>query len=363
MSKLGVPRFKFIVLVLSLVSIAAADWKPIDPSRKFAFPSDHSSHPETRIEWWYYTGNLQTTNGRRFGYQLTFFRVGVDPSPANPSRWAVRDLHMAHFAISDIGNSRFQFAELLNRSGIGWAGSLTDRYRVWNEDWSAELSDAGHHILRAQRDDIAIELDLESLKPPVLHGINGYSQKGTQPGNASSYYSLTRMNTRGRLTAGGETLDVEGLSWMDHEFGTTFLEKGQIGWDWFALQLDEGTELMFYSFRRNDSKPDPQSSGTFVEVNGHSLRLDAADVTLEKRRTWTSPSSRAIYPVEWKFKVSSRSIDLTIQSAFDDQELHTFQSTGVMYWEGAVTISGTSQGRGYLEMTGYAGQTLDCVLN
>lgn len=363
MSTFELPRSIFIVLAASLVCIAAADWKPVDPSRRFSFPSDHASHPETKIEWWYYTGNLEAANGRRFGYQLTFFRVGVDPSPANPSRWAVRDLHMAHFAISDISNSRFQFAELLNRSGIGWAGALTDKFRVWNEDWSAELDAAGHHILRAKRDDIAIELDLESLKAPVLHGINGYSQKGAQAGNASSYYSLTRMKTRGRLMAGGETVDVEGLSWMDHEFGTTFLEKGQIGWDWFALQFDDGTEAMFYSFRRADSRPDPQSSGTFVEANGRLLRLDPADVILEKGRVWTSKSSGAAYPVEWKFKIPSRSIDLTIQSAFDEQELHTFQSTGVAYWEGAIKILGTSQGRGYLEMTGYAGQTLDRVLN
>jgi predicted secreted hydrolase len=362
-------RTLVIVAILCLCVLAQGlDWKPADPSYTPSLPRDHASHPENKIEWWYYTGNLDASDGRRFGYQLTFFRVGVVPKPANPSRWAVRDLYMAHFTISDISQAEFRFTERLNRAGIEWAGALSSGYRVWNEDWEAKLDDKGNHILTARERDYAIALTLVPLKAAVLHGEHGYSQKGAQEGNASHYYSLTRLQTRGRLMIGNEAIEVSGSSWMDHEFGTSFLEQGQIGWNWLSIQLDDSTELMFYAFRRRDAETDPRSGGTFVEKNGEYVKLQAGEVYLQPLRTWKSKMTGAVYPVEWKLGIPSRRTEITVKAALDDQELNMKDSTGVIYWEGAVDVAGTREGRnvrghGYLEMTGYAGQTLDRVLN
>ncbi len=214
----------------------------------------------------------------------------------------------------------------------------------------------------------AIELKLEPLKAAVLHGEKGYSQKGAEKGNASHYYSLTRMQTRGRIVIGAETFEVAGLSWMDHEFGTSFLEPGMIGWNWFSIQLDDSTELMFYAFRRRDREIDPRSSGTFVERDGAYVAIKGEEVDLNPLRTWKSKATGAVYPIEWKLSIPSRRIEVTVTAALDDQELNLKDSTGVIYWEGAVDVAGTREGRsvrgrGYLEMTGYAGQTLDRILN
>ncbi|HVG18242.1 MAG TPA: carotenoid 1,2-hydratase, partial [Blastocatellia bacterium] len=200
----------------------SAGWRESEPGYQYSFPRDHASHEPYAIEWWYYTGNLATKDGRRFGYQLTFFRVGVVREPLNPSRWALRNLYMAHFAISDIERRSFHSSERLNRAGIGWAGAETDTYRVWNEDWQARL-DGRDHLLAARDGDYQLELRLAPSKPEVIHGQNGISQKGPSIGNASHYYSLTRLQTSGRVIIKGQPFDVEGLSWMDHEFGTSFL--------------------------------------------------------------------------------------------------------------------------------------------
>ena len=235
-------------------------WKEAAPSRRITLPADHASHPEYKLEWWYYTGNLDGGGGR-FGYQLTFFRIGVDPAPANPSRWAVRDLYMTHLALSDVNGHKYQFTERMNRSGPGWAGAETNRYHVWNETWQATIDAGGVHHLQAQTPAFAIDLHLEEKRPPVLHGEHGYSRKGAAPGNASHYYSLTRMPTHGTITVDGRAIEITGLSWMDHEFGTSFLEPEQIGWDWFSIQLDDGRDLMIFQLRRADGSIDPRSSG------------------------------------------------------------------------------------------------------
>ena len=345
-------------------------WKAADPSYELVFPRDHAAHPDHRIEWWYYTGNLRAPDGRRFGYQLTFFRFGVDREPVNPSRWAVRDLYMAHFAVTDIERGAHHVAERLNRAGIGWAGASTATLHVWNDGWAATLDerDRGSHRLAASSDDggLAIDLLLDPAAPPVLHGVNGFSQKGAEVGNASHYYSLTRLRTTGRLTIDGEAFDVEGLSWMDHEFGTSFLEPAQAGWDWFSIQLDDGTDLMVYVMRRIDGARDPRSSGTLVAAEGRvPLRVD--DFRLTPGRRWTSPASGAAYPVAWRVEIPPHGLDLEVTAAVDAQELQTGRSTGVTYWEGAIDVRGTRRGApvagsGYLEMTGYAGAPMSTVL-
>lgn len=345
---------------------ARDEWRSAERGRPMVLPADHASHPDYKLEWWYYTGNLDAQDGRRFGYQLTFFRIGVTPQPAHASAWAVRDLFMTHFAITDANGKRYEFAERLNRAGPGWAGASASEYHVWNDDWTAALDAQGRHVLRAKQGDIAVDLQLEPSRSIVLHGDHGYSQKGADPGNASHYYSLTRMPTTGTLVAGGTSVAVTGESWMDHEFGTTFLETGQRGWDWFALQLTDGRDLMLYRFRRGDGSFDPQSSGTLVNADGSSTPLTAEDFTLEPGRDWSSRVTGARYPIEWRVRVPKASLDLQITTPVDDQELHTAGS-GVNYWEGAVDGRGTAAGRpvtarGYLEMTGYSGRNMADVL-
>ena len=353
-----------LVLTATLVAQTSDGWRQAAPGGyDFEYPAAHRSHPDYKIEWWYYTGNLDARDGRRFGYQLTFFRIGVEVKPENPSRWAIRDLYMTHLAVTDVSGATFRFAERMNRAGIGWAGAATDAYRVWNEDWEATLDAEGRHVLRAAEGDFGVDLALEPSKPPVEHGRGGYSQKGADPGNASNYYSLTRMRTTGTVLVDGEAVEVEGLSWMDHEFGTSFLEPEQAGWDWFSIQLDDGSELMIFQLRREDGSRDVHSSGTLVGPSGEVVPIVVGEFDLVAGERWTSPASGAAYPVTWRVTVPSRGIDLTVRAAVADQELRTERSTGVTYWEGAVDVEGTRdgrpvRGRGYLEMTGYSGQSM-----
>jgi predicted secreted hydrolase len=346
-----------------------APWRDALAGYQFAFPRDHASHPEYKVEWWYYTGNLRDAKtGRRFGYQLTFFRVGVDPSPKNPSRWAVRDLFMTHLAVSDLDGGRYRFTERLNRAGVGWAGAAVDEYRVWNEDWEARGDERGRHLLRAMDETIGVDLTLASEKPPIVHGSRGISQKGAKEGNASHYYSLTRVATTGSILIEGERFEVEGASWMDHEFGTSFLEPDQRGWDWFSIQLDDGTDLMIFQIRRDDGSRDPHSSGTIVSASGASTAIGLGDFTLDSASPWASPASGASYPLSWRVNIPNQALELEVRTPLPDQELRTERSTGVTYWEGAVEVTGTHEGRpvsgrGYLEMTGYSGTSMGAVLS
>lgn len=363
------PRFLLAAALIPCLLAATGwtqTWRQARPGYRLNFPRDHASHPEYRIEWWYYTGNLADSNLRRFGFQLTFFRVGVRNRPENPSRWAVRDLFMAHLALSDLETGDFRFAERLNRAGPGWAGASTETYRVWNASWEAALDTDGRHRLRARDEDFGIDLELEPGRKPLLHGQAGLSRKGSREGNASHYYSLTRMPTRGRIRMDGREFDVSGLSWMDHEFGTSFLEPEQIGWDWFALQLDSGQDLMLFQVRRSDGRLDPHAGGTLLEVSGQSRALGRSDFTMEPVRTWQSPHSGALYPIQWRLDLPGQKLRLTVTAAQPDQELRTPRSTQVTYWEGAVVVTGTRgadpvTGRGYLEMTGYAGHSMSDV--
>ena len=356
-----------VVLAGSVVALGAqasspkpqATWKDATAGYTYAFPRDHASHPDYKIEWWYYTGNVKAKDGRRFGYQVTFFRVGIDPAPTNPSKWAVRDLFMTHLAISDPSGQRYRYAEKLSRGGPGLAGAASDRYHVWNDDWSAML-DGSRHLLKAASPQAAIDLTLDEGKAPVIHGVGGISQKGASAGNASHYYSLTRMPTRGSLTVDGERFEVTGDSWMDHEFGTSFLEPGQRGWDWLSMQLSDGRELMLYQLRRDDGSRDPRSSGTLVATDGKTKHLDVNAFTLTPGRATFKSKNGAVYPIEWAISIPGEKLDLKVTTPMADQELSLERSTGVAYWEGAIDVAGTRAGQpisgaGYLEMTGYFG--------
>ena len=341
-------------------------WREASAGYVFSFPRDHASHPDYKIEWWYYTGNVKTADGRRFGYQITFFRIGIDYAPVNPSKWAVRDLYMTHLAVSDATGQRYRYAEKLSRGGPGLAGAESNRYYTWNDDWVATgnpepgTGNRLQHTLVASSPQAGINLVLDEGKPPVVHGIDGINQKGAQPGNASHYYSLTRMPTKGTIAIDGETFEVTGETWMDHEFSTSFLEPEQRGWDWLSIQLSDNREIMLYVMRRADGAHDPRSSGTLVDANGKSIHLTDKDFTLTPGRATFTSRNGAVYPVEWTVTIPSRNITLQVTTPLKDQELSLEQSTGIAYWEGMIDVAGQAgrqvvRGAGYLEMTGYHG--------
>lgn len=327
--------------------------------RRFQFPADHGPHPGFRTEWWYFTGNLATAAGRSFGYQLTFFRVALSPSPAErPSRWGANDIIMAHFALTDVEGRRFHHFERFSRSALGLAGAGGQPLKVWLEDWSA--SEAGDNPWRmrltAREGDVAVDFTVTARRPVVLNGEGGLSQKSGEPGNASYYYSLPRMETAGTVTAGGKNFAVTGFSWLDREWSTSALGPDQTGWDWFALQLDDGRDVMFYHLRRRDGGTEPWSSGTLAAADGSYRHLTSAEVQIDVLQWWRSPASGIRYPSGWRVRIPGEQIDLEIEPCIPDQEL----LVTVRYWEGAVQVKsptpGGPSGFGYVEMTGYGGK-------
>ncbi len=334
-----------------------------DGPRPLVFPADHGPHADFQTEWWYYTGNAQTQDGRHFGYQLTFFRRALVPPAERQSRssdWATDQVYMAHFALSDVATNvagkRFQSFERFERGAAGLAGAQAAPFKVWLDDWSVEQIEPNVYRLRASQGDLALDLQLKDRKGPVLQGDQGYSQKGLDPGNASYYYSLTRLDTSGAVRVGEAAYQVNGSSWMDHEWSTSYLTGNQVGWDWFALQLDDDTQVMLFQIRRADGTLDPYASGTLVAPDGTTRRLSRDDFQITVGATWRSPRSGATYPAAWTVKIPSADFSLDIKPYLADQELNV----SFTYWEGAVQIRGAHAGRavsgsGYIEMTGYAG--------
>jgi predicted secreted hydrolase len=323
------------------------------------FPKDQGAHPEYLTEWWYYTGNLDTTDGRHFGYQLTFFRRALIPETERRDRessWATNQVYLAHFALTDVGTKNFYAFERFARGAVGLAGSISPPFQVWLHDWKVEQIAADTYHLEAEENPIHLDLILHDQKGPILNGNKGYSQKGPQAGNASIYISQTRLLTAGTLRIDLEEYEVQGLSWMDHEFSTSALSDDQVGWDWFALQLDNSRELMVFYLRRQDGSVDLFSSGTYVDIDGSTTPLTREDFSIEVLDTWRSPHSKAEYPAHWRIRVPSLDIDLEVIPYISDQELNlTFT-----YWEGAVKIQGLQNGEavsgnGYVELTGYSG--------
>ena len=335
-------------------------WRQAVPPYQFRFPRDHASHPEFQTEWWYYTGHLAAKDGRRYGFELTFFRVGLDRErEKSKSAWALHTFYFAHFAITDMNRNRFHVADKASRPALGMAGARADRYDVWIDNWHARL-EGDTHRLRATAEGFSLELNLTSAKPPAIHGFQGVSQKSEGVGRASHYYSLTRLRGDGTVEISGEPLPVTGQAWMDHEFGSNQLTEEQVGWDWFSLQLEDGRELMLYYLRLQDGRLVPQSSGTLVEADGSTRHLNLADFQTEVLDHWRSPKSGGNYPSRWRVRVPSEGLDLTVTPVMADQELMTGAGVDVIYWEGAVRVEGQTHGRptrgeGYVELTGYAG--------
>jgi predicted secreted hydrolase len=340
-------------LATLLGSDADAGFEAALAPRAFTFPADHGPHPEFRNEWWYVTGNLDDEDGRRFGFELTFFRFALAPIvPASTSAWRTNQVYIAHLAVTDAGDERFLVAQRYSRGAAGLAGAEAEGSRIWIDDWALTRDSADTWRLRAHDDAFGIELGLRAVRAPVLNGDAGLSQKSAEPGNASYYYSITRLQTEGSIRIGERDYRVSGLSWLDREWSTSALAPDQAGWDWFALQLDDGSELMFYQLRKRDGSRDATSAGTHVSPDGVVSKLGANEVELTVQDRWASPAGGE-YPSRWSLSVPRFGLDFVITPVLADQELFTT----VRYWEGAVDVrgqNGAAAGRGYVELTGYA---------
>lgn len=322
------------------------------------FPDDFGPHPEFQTEWWYYTGNLISQDGRHFGFQFTIFRralLPINQLVVRNSKWGTNQIYMGHFAITDVKEKKHYAFERFARGSAGIASAEANPYRVWLEDWQAYETQPGSYRITAKQDGIEVDLVLEDLKGPILHGKDGYSQKGPDPGNASYYYSQTRLETEGSISINSQQYMVRGLSWKDHEYSTNALSDNQVGWDWFALQFSNYTELKVYNIRNADGTIDPFSNGSYVDEAGtvHNLRRD--DFEIEVLGYWQSKESTATYPSGWKITVPRLELSLFVEPFVDAQEL----ILSYTYWEGAVRVSGVSagddiHGNGYVELTGYA---------
>jgi predicted secreted hydrolase len=327
----------------------ALTWLQALPGYHYQFPRDHFDHPEFRTEWWYYTGNVHDPSGHRYGFELVFFRQGERRGPAtNPSVWRVDDLYLAHLAFTDIDGARFHSYRRLNRAGPGVAGVDSSAGRIWNGNWQTQWS-GETQTLTALADDVRLSLRLTPSKPLVIHGENGVSIKGSEPGQASHYVSFPRLTVVGDLNGSA----VTGTAWMDHEWFSNQLAPTQRGWDWFSVQLDDGAELMLFDLRLMSGAIDPHSSGAYIDRDGRARHLRRADFDLQPVAWWTSPRTHARYPTRWRITIPSLAIALDCAAAFDAQELVDEGDTP-SYWEGAVVYTGTHTGVGYLEMTGYA---------
>ena len=380
-------RNKCIVLLLLLVSVCVTaqdrmgsniatlmavrmatkqgkqSYKIAEPGYTYEFPRDYFNHEDFQTEWWYYTGNVKSSDGHCFGYELTFFRQGVSRADSHQP-WFVHDVWMAHLALSDINGQRFYSEERLNRTGPGVAGVDAQTGLVWNGNWQAHIDGPPHgheEDLRGIADKFGLALKLMPTKPPTIHGASGISQKAEGAGHASQYFSLTRLTTTGSIDLDGKVYEVEGTSWMDHEFFTGSMAVNETGWDWLSVQLDDGCELMLYRLRHADGTIDPYSSGTYIDATGKSFFLSSKDFAMtpssDSTGTWLSPATKAIYPLHWHVSIPLLRMELEVTTPLKNQELTG--GFGPSYWEGTIDVSGDRnrsplRGLGYLEMTGYA---------
>jgi predicted secreted hydrolase len=329
--------------------------RAVDPY-EWSFPRDFGAHPEFQTEWWYYTGNLADSEGRRFGFQFTIFRRAMTPQPAeSDSEWRTNQLYLAHFTVSDIASQQFYHDERFSRGSTGLAGAeAAPLYRVWVEDWEILAQDEMANLvsIRAESEQFAIDLNVEQVKPPALQGDGGLSSKSSEAGNASYYYSLSRLLTTGTITLNGEVFSVEGVTWKDHEFSTSALGQGAQGWDWFGLIFDNNTEMMIGQIRLTDGGTEPAFGGMMIYEDGSTEYLPSSQFTITPTGTWVSPHTGAEYPSGWQMQVetSRGTLAFEVIPLQPDQEL---ADTEPSYWEGAVRIEGDVTGYGYAELTGY----------
>lgn len=329
--------------------LSAPSFRIAQPGYAYHFPRDHFSHPDFQTEWWYYTGNLHTGGGHRYGFELVFFRYGEQRDSSNASSWRVDDLYLAHLAVTDIDSPNFRYFERLNRAGPGIAGVSFEQARIWNGNWRSAWDLAnGSQTLTAIENGVRLTLHLAPRTAPIIHGENGISQKSETPGHASHYVSFPLLAVAGSLNGAA----VTGRAWMDHEWFTSLLEQSAEGWDWFSVQLENHTELMLFEVRDRDKTRRPFLAGTFIDAAGRSYNLKPSEIEMQPLDWWRSPKTGARYPVRWRLAVPSRAVALECAAAIPDQELAPAKASA--YWEGAVRYTGSVSGVGYMELTGYA---------
>lgn len=354
---------------------AAATFERAQGRRVWSFPRDHGQHPRFRLEWWYYTGIVRTSQGRAFGYQVTFFRQGLHSGPVQgASAWRTGSVYLAHLALRDLEGGKFLYAARTGRDSLGMSGAASDRQHVWLKDWSVAPAGGDPLSIRiaAQDPALGLNLALTPLTPPVLHGSAGLDRKGSAPGQASWYYSLPRLKTTGEIRLGEERWKVNGTTWMDHEFGSGQLAVDQVGWDWLSLRLDNGMDMMLYRLRTRDGGVSPTSGGTLSDAAGRPIHIRLSVKSDDKQpageilamatptETWISPKSGARYPLYWSVTLPQAGLTLTVRPAAPNQEILPGAGLPFGYWEGAVWAQGDQSGKpirgeGYLELTGYAG--------
>lgn len=353
----------------------AAGFEKAMTVKPWQFPQDFGAHEGYQTEWWYYTGNLETGTevsaeekgqaGREFGFQLTFFRQALKPEAAvgTKSNWRGNQIYSVHLTVSDIAEQQFYPYERFSRGTVGLAGAEAEPYRVWLEDWSATEVEPGQIRLQAKTDQIGLDLMVKQTAP-VLQGDRGLSVKGLEPGNASYYYSLVQQPTAGTITVQDKSYAVTGLTWKDHEYSTSSLSAGTVGWDWFSMQFDNGAALMLYLLRHEDGTPESTSAGTYIAASGETTSLSWKDWQIKVLDNWKSPKNGAVYPAKWTVEIPKLDISLRARALMPNQELNVATAT---YWEGAVGFEGRQgdevlRGKGYVELTGYADR-LDALLS
>ena len=360
---------KWVLIALLILGVsnpvAANDWKTAQPDYAWSFPRDHWAHEGYKTEWWYFTGHLTAEDGRRFGYQFTFFRVGVLPTaPGTDSAWTARDLIMGHAAIGDLDRNEHRFSEVIYRAVplLGGFGAWPEPLIAWSRPpagtpgkWRLSWNGSGFDFdMRDDAQAMSFSLSTRPGKPLIFQGPNGYSRKTQSGSGASLYYSFTRLQTSGHLSLDGQTWQVSGESWMDKEFFTSVLAPHQLGWDWFSLQLDDRREFMLFLLRREDGATD-FASGTVVHPDGSTTYLDGSAFTVTSQARWQSPHTEGVYPSRWRLSIAQEQLELEIVVEMADQENRSRLIGTLHYWEGAVKLlqNGLPVGKGYVELTGY----------
>ena len=323
------------------------------PPRTLQFPRDHGAHPDLRTEWWYITG-FAGSEGREFGFQLTFFRSRVDATQAMASKFAAKQLVFAHAALTDVQGRRLWHDQRIARQGFGVAQAGEGDTQVRLRDWQLERRADGRYLAQLPAEGFALDLRFEPSQPPLLQGAQGLSRKGPQAEQASYYYSVPQLSATGTIRLQGRNFDVRGKAWLDHEWSEALMHPDAVGWDWIGMNLDDGGALTAFQLRRKDGSA-LWDGGSFRAANGTTYIASRGENRFSPQRRWSSPRSGASYPVEWM--VQTPADIYTVRAVLDAQELDSRQSTGAVYWEGLSELldsNGRRVGRGYLEMTGYA---------
>lgn len=351
----------------SLSNDPGEEYKKARFPREFSFPAEHGAHPDYLTEWWYFTGFVKSRDGKDYGYQLTFFRFSLTPPDSfNPGfnfkAFKRSGILMGHFAVTDVTANSFSSFERFSREGAGLAGVEQGReVRIWLDNWAAKVGTDGSWSLFASAgegiDTVSIDLELQTDTSPILHGDRGHSRKGREEGQANYYYSLIHLDTQGTFNFGKQTVSVSGSSWMDHEWGTSALPDGSSGWDWFGLQLEDGTALMLASVRMPTSEVEPSFVNSLYSNTGELHKLYFSQVYLEAKRYWQSPSTGIVYPAAWDLNVPDYQLKCRVEPLVADQEFSGLSA----YWEGLVfadcSLEGVPvTGYGYVELTGYGNE-------